>query len=49
MYLSNKINNFNRQVFCWMDRWHGLTLQDIREIEEKTREELNRVILFLYN
>lgn len=29
-----------------MDRWHGLTLQDIREIEEKTREELNRVIFF---
>jgi len=26
-----------------MDRWHGLTLQDIREIEEKTREELDRV------
>jgi len=26
-----------------MDRWYGLTLQDIREIEEKTREELDRV------
>jgi len=26
-----------------MDRWHGLTLQDIREIEEKTREVLDRV------
>lgn len=26
-----------------MDRWHGLTLQDIREIEDKTREELDRV------
>lgn len=34
---------FYRQVFCWMDRWHGLTLQDIREIEEKTREVLDRV------
>ncbi|NP_001233119.1 uncharacterized protein LOC100162809 isoform X1 [Acyrthosiphon pisum] len=34
--------NFHRQVFCWMDRWHGLTLQDIREIEEKTREVLDR-------
>jgi len=28
-----------------MDRWHGLTLQDIREIEEKTREVLDRVRL----
>lgn len=39
---------FNRQVFCWMDRWHGLTLNDIREIEEKTREELDRVCFFLF-
>jgi len=30
-----------------MDRWHGLTLQDIREIEEKTREELDRVCLLI--
>lgn len=28
-----------------MDRWHGLTLQDIREIEEKTREVLDKVHL----
>lgn len=39
------MNNFYRQVFCWMDRWHGLTLQDIREIEEKTKEELDKVSL----
>ncbi|KAG5894188.1 hypothetical protein JTB14_037754 [Gonioctena quinquepunctata] len=32
--------NFHRQVFCWMDRWHGLTMEDIRAIEEKTKEEL---------
>lgn len=36
-----------RQVFCWMDRWHGLTLQDIREIEEKTREVLDKVCLLI--
>nr|XP_023012197.1 phosphatidylinositol transfer protein beta isoform [Leptinotarsa decemlineata] len=29
-----------RQVFCWMDRWHGLTMEDIRAIEDKTKEEL---------
>lgn len=34
--------NFHRQVFCWMDRWHGLTMEDIRAIEEKTKEELDR-------
>jgi len=33
---------FHRQVFCWMDRWYGLTMDDIRSIEEKTKEELDR-------
>ncbi|XP_055382916.1 phosphatidylinositol transfer protein alpha isoform isoform X2 [Condylostylus longicornis] len=33
---------FHRQVFCWMDKWHGLTMDDIRAIEEKTKEELDR-------
>ncbi|XP_069684082.1 phosphatidylinositol transfer protein alpha isoform isoform X3 [Periplaneta americana] len=34
--------NFHRQVFCWMDRWHGLTMEDIRAIEDKTKEELDQ-------
>lgn len=33
--------NFNRQVFCWTDKWHGLTMADIRELEEKTKHELD--------
>lgn len=36
--------NFHRQVFCWMDNWYGLTMEDIRRIEEKTKEELARQI-----
>lgn len=32
----------NRQVFCWIDRWYGLTMDDIRAIEDKTKEELDR-------
>lgn len=32
-----------RQVFCWMDRWHGLTMEDIRAIEDRTKEELDKV------
>lgn len=39
MYL---INCDFRQVFCWIDRWHGLTMDDIRAIEEKTKEELDK-------
>ncbi|XP_037923377.1 phosphatidylinositol transfer protein alpha isoform isoform X2 [Hermetia illucens] len=34
--------NFHRQVFCWIDRWYGLTMDDIRAIEDKTKEELDR-------
>ncbi|XP_071537191.1 phosphatidylinositol transfer protein alpha isoform-like isoform X3 [Panulirus ornatus] len=34
--------NFHRQVFCWMDRWHGLTMDDIRRLEDKTKEELDQ-------
>ncbi|KAJ9588933.1 hypothetical protein L9F63_017811, partial [Diploptera punctata] len=34
--------NFHRQVFCWMDRWYGLTMEDIRAIEDKTKEELDK-------
>jgi hypothetical protein len=33
--------NFHRQVFCWLDRWHGLTMQDIRDLEDKTKKELD--------
>ncbi|KAK5638045.1 hypothetical protein RI129_012340 [Pyrocoelia pectoralis] len=32
--------HFHRQVFCWMDGWYGLTMEDIRAIEDKTKEEL---------
>ena len=39
--------NFHRQVFCWIDRWHGLTMQDIRELEEKTKRELDEVCIEL--
>ena len=34
--------NFHREVFCWMDEWHGLTMKDIRELEERTKEELDQ-------
>ncbi|XP_076473097.1 phosphatidylinositol transfer protein beta isoform-like [Babylonia areolata] len=34
-------NNFHRQVFCWMDKWYGLTMEDIRKIEDDTKAELD--------
>jgi len=33
--------NFHRQVFCWLDRWHGLTMADIRAIEDETKRKLD--------
>jgi len=35
--------NFHRQVFCWTDLWYGLTMADIRAIEDKTKHELDEV------
>lgn len=32
----------NRQVFCWIDGWYGLTMDDIRAIEDRTKEELDK-------
>jgi len=31
-------------VFCWIDRWHGMTLQEIRDIEDRTKKELDQVL-----
>ncbi|CAG5867798.1 unnamed protein product [Menidia menidia] len=32
--------NFHRQLFCWIDKWVGLTMEDIRRMEEETQKEL---------
>ena len=34
--------NFNRRVFCLLDRWYGMTIEDIRRLEDETRGELER-------
>lgn len=34
---------FHRQLVCWMDRWHGLTMNDIRRLEEETKHALDLV------
>jgi len=33
--------NFHRQLFCWMDRWFGMTMEDIRALEEETKRKLD--------
>ncbi|KAH7729008.1 Protein Y71G12B.17 [Aphelenchoides avenae] len=32
----------NREVFCWMDRWLDMTMEDIHEYERTTMEQLKR-------
>ncbi|XP_071537192.1 phosphatidylinositol transfer protein alpha isoform-like [Panulirus ornatus] len=33
---------FHRQVFCWLDQWYGLTIDDIRCLENRTKKELDQ-------
>lgn len=35
--------NFHRQLFCWIDKWIDLNMEDIRRMEEETRRELDEV------
>lgn len=30
----------HRQAWAWQDEWHGLTMDDIRQIEKQTQEAL---------
>lgn len=36
---------FHRQLFCWIDKWYGLTMADIRRIEDETQAELKKEIV----
>ena len=29
------------QLFCWTDKWHGMTMADIRALEEETKRKLD--------
>jgi hypothetical protein len=37
----NLFLKFHRQVYCWLDEWFGLTLEDIRNYEAKTKRDLD--------
>lgn len=36
------LTNFHRQLFCWLDKWFGMTMADIRELEDRTKEDLDK-------
>lgn len=35
--------NFHRQLFCWIDKWVDLTMDDIRRMEDDTQKELDEI------
>lgn len=35
--------NFHRQLFCMIDKWVELTMDDIRKMEADTQRELEEV------
>ena len=40
MVVHNKKFSF-AQLFCWTDKWHGMTMDDIRALEEETKRKLD--------
>lgn len=42
---SNQVDlltKFHKEIFCAIDRWHGLSMEDIRVLEDEVKEELAR-------
>ncbi|XP_019950382.1 phosphatidylinositol transfer protein alpha isoform-like [Paralichthys olivaceus] len=35
--------NFHRQLFCWLDKWIDLSMDDIRRMEDETKNELDKL------
>lgn len=35
--------NFHRQLFCWIDKWVELSMDDIRRMEAETQKELDEL------
>jgi len=33
---------YHRRIFCWIDEWYGLTMNDIRKLERKTNNNLEQ-------
>ncbi|OZJ06203.1 hypothetical protein BZG36_00850 [Bifiguratus adelaidae] len=40
--VRNMLQKFHRQLFCWTDRWYGMTMDDIRKLEEQTKLDLDK-------
>ena len=36
---------FNQFVFCLLDQWHGLTIDDIRAMESSFKDEADKILM----
>jgi len=36
--LRNTFIKYHRKLFCWIDEWYGLTVEDIRRMEDETQK-----------
>ncbi|KAI4789038.1 hypothetical protein KUCAC02_035332, partial [Chaenocephalus aceratus] len=42
--LENRVfTHFHRQLFCWIDKWIDLSMDDIRRIEDETKAQLEEM------
>jgi len=39
---TNIFLKFHKQVFCWIDEWHGMSMEEVRAFEDELREQLNK-------
>ncbi len=39
-YEEKLFAQFHRKIWCWADEWFGMSLEDIRSLEDKTKEDL---------
>ena len=35
---------FHQQIWCWTDEWYGMSIEELRQLEDKTKEELKKKI-----
>lgn len=43
-YIRKTLVRAHRQTWAWQDEWHGLTMENIREMERETQESLAKVM-----
>jgi len=41
---TNIFLKFHRQVFCWIDEWHGMSMEEVRAYEEELRQQITKKI-----